>query len=188
MKNQKQIEDGWFFHNHAWHLLHEIIKLIPDDTESLLDCGAGTGIAAAIIKAIYPDIEIRVIDKAWEESFDFWNERGLLGDICKDEKINLNNLSILTKFSPDFVMSSHVIEHVDNPVLFVSEMIGVAKKRVVIVVPDGDVGCEDHKMIFNRIIFMNTLNVAASRFDVKSIRTFPLYHPHINNLIGVIDL
>ena len=80
MNEQKWIEQGWFFHNHAFHLLHEIIKLIPDDTKSLIDIGAGTGIAAAIIKAIFPDIIIEVTDIS-KNSIHFWEKRNLKGFI-----------------------------------------------------------------------------------------------------------
>jgi ubiquinone/menaquinone biosynthesis C-methylase UbiE len=176
-----QIEDGWFFHNHAWHLLHEIIKLIPPDTDIMLDSGAGPGVATAIIKALYPDITIHVTDIC-EENRVFWKKRNLFGHIVYDEAHPFK----MDTF--DFSMSSHVLEHVKNTDLFVSEMIRVTRKRVVIVVPDGDLHMDDHKSIFNRSSFLTVLNIAAKDHDVKEIRTFPVYHQHINNLVGVIDL
>ena len=182
MKKQQHLEDGWFFHNHAWHLLHEIIKLIPDDTESLLDCGAGTGIAAAVIRAIWPKMRVMVTDIS-EESADFWDIRNIPG-IVSDSEINPYGDN---RF--DFVMSSHVLEHVNDPVLFVSEMIRVAKKRVVIVVPDGKVDDPTHKTIFDRRKFTDTLQAAALKNNMMLDYTiYPVYHPHINNLVGVIDL
>lgn len=181
MKEQSWLEEGWFFHNHAWHLLHEIIKQIPDNTESMLDFGAGTGIAAAIIKAIYPHIKITVSDIE-ESSILFWEKRNLHGYIeksielpCKDNKY-------------DFVMSSHVLEHVYDyeSVKFVSELIRVSKNRTVIVVPDGDVHFYDHKVIYNRTVLKETIKEAIGENNYK-LTMFPLYHYHINNLIAVID-
>lgn len=184
MKEQQWLEDGWFFHNHAWHLLHEIIKLIPDNTESLLDVGAGTGIAAAVIGAVYPDIYVMVSDVE-ESSKEHWKKRGIDGLISKNEKSPYDD-SVF-----DFVMSSHVVEHVNDPILFVSEMIRVAKKRVVIVVPDGDCHFYDHKTVYDRTNFKKVLEAAIedqAMGDYSKYRTFPVYHAHINNLVGVIDL
>lgn len=177
MNEQTWLEEGWFFHNHAWHLLHEIIKLIPSETKSLLDVGAGTGLAAAVIKAIYPDITIRVTDIS-ENSLSFWEDRNLIGYVT-----NGNPLPFVDK-KFDLVMSSHVIEHLENPEKLISEMWRVCKNRLVIAVPDGDIHFYDHKIIFDRTVFLETIKSVI--IGVK-IKIFPIYHPHINNLIAVID-
>lgn len=181
MKEQEWLEEGWFFHNHAWHLLHEIIKQIPEDTKSVLDVGAGTGIALAVIKAIYPDIEAYAIEQEIK-SLQFWKKRGIQGEIINDVFIPLKG----NKF--DFVFSSHVLEHVhgDKAVTFVSEIIRVCKKRAVIIVPDGDVHFYDHKVIYNRSEFKSVALKAIGENNYKAF-FMPLYHHHINNLIAVID-
>ena len=179
MDEQNWIEDGWIFHNHAWHLLHEIIKLIPQNTKTLLDSGGGTGLAAAVIKAIFPEIEMHVTDISGN-SFPFWKRRKLFGYIVDSEKHPFDD----NRF--DFAMSSHVLEHTKNPELYISELVRVCGKRAVIVVPDGDVNFYDHKTIFDRSVFLEMLNDALPLSGVR-IKIFPVYHPHINNLVAVID-
>ena len=181
MKEQAWIEEGWFFHNHQWHLLHEIIKQIPEDTKSVLDVGAGTGIALAVIKAIYPDIETYAIDQEIN-SFRFWEKRGIEGEIINDVFLPIKADSF------DLVLSSHVLEHVpqEKAVTFVSEILRVCKKRAVIVVPDGDVHFYDHKVIYNRSDFKNVVLEAIGENNYKAF-FMPLYHHHMNNLIAVID-
>jgi len=178
MKEQAWIEEGWFFHNHAWHLLHEIIKQIPKDTKSLLDIGAGTGIAAAIIRAVYPDIICYVTDIE-SESVPFWYKRNLVGFLNPElEKFNSNKY--------DVVISSHVLEHLENPIKLVQDMFRLCTKRLIIAVPDGDVHFYDHKIIFNRTLFNDVIDKALNGREYKKV-TFPVYHLHMNNLVAVID-
>jgi ubiquinone/menaquinone biosynthesis C-methylase UbiE len=179
MNNQNSIEEGWLFHNHAWHLLHEIIKLIPTDTKNLLDVGGGTGIAAAIIRAVYPDIVPTVVDIS-ENCVSFWEKRKIDGFVLK------GNVFPFSYKRFDFVMSSHVLEHLKEPVILIKELWRVCKKRLVIVVPDGDIHFHDHQIIYNRTNFKEIIqhSLADQEYTLKA---FPLYHPHMNNLIAVVD-
>lgn len=183
MKEQSWIEEGWFFHNHAWHLLHEIIKQIPREPmiSDLLDVGAGTGIAAAIIQAIFPSMNCWVCDIE-KNSEDFWKMRGLPGKVLNmnSDKLPFKDKSFHT------VISSHVLEHLEYPKEMIKEMYRVSKKRIIIAIPDGDVHFYDHKIIYNRTIFNNTIDEALQEHTYNKI-SYPLYHPHINNLIAVID-
>ena len=180
MKEQNWLEEGWLFHNHAWHLLHEIIKLIPDDAESLLDYGAGTGLAAAVIHAVFPDITPHVCDIE-ENSLMFWNMRELDGTILKSNKLPFEDNSF------DVVMTSHVLEHMENQDEIIKELFRVCKKRIIIAVPDGDVHFYDHKTIFSRAVLKDAVFNSLSGEDFN-FHSFPVYHPHINNLIAVIDI
>ncbi len=179
MTEQSWLEEGWFYHNHAWHLLHEIIKLIPPGTRTMLDAGAGTGIAAAIIRAVHPEI-VPMLTDITENSKPFWKARGLDGLVVKDEFQPFGDNEF------DFIMCSHVLEHSERPELFISELFRVAIKRVVIVVPDGDVHFYDHKRIYDRTVLCDTVSKALQGLKYK-YTSFPVYHPHINNLVAVID-
>ena len=172
----KDLEEGWFVHNHAWYLLHEIIKLIPGSVKNVLDVGAGTGLAAAVIKAVRPGITVNVceVDNAGSH---YWHLRGLEGKIFDGVKLPYPDNSY------DFVMSSHVVEHVDNPADFIKEMWRVARKRLVVAVPDGDCHFADHKTIFNRRNFSEAIEEGTG----QKVKIVANYHPHINNLIAVVD-
>lgn len=176
MKEQKWIEEGWFYHNHAWHLLHEILKLIKEiEVNTLLDFGAGTGLAASIIRAIFPEIQIDVCDIE-NESKTFWDKRGLNGFIYKGS-INKNY---------DLIFTSHVIEHIADPEKTIINLFNHCNKRLIIVVPDNDVHFHDHKVIYNRAKLEETISGALKEHEFK-YRSYPVYHTHINNLVAVID-
>jgi len=177
MKEQQQLEDGWFYHNHAWHLLHEILKLIRevDGAESLLDVGAGTGLAASVIGAVFPKIEPYVVDIE-PTCKKFWDERNLKGKI--------DNIYWERKF--DIVMSSHVLEHDEEPIFFIRRLFGVVKKRIIIVVPDGDVHFYDHKVVYGRVKLKETIKNAL-KCEKYTYRSFHVYHSHMNNLVAVVD-
>ena len=179
MKEQTWLEEGWIFHNHAWHLLHDFIKLIPSDTDRLLDYGAGTGIAAAVIRAVYPSINPSVLDIE-KSSQEFWQKRGLSGSTIKGNEIPFPDKTF------DVVMSSHVIEHIEDPAKAISEMFRVTKKRLIIAVPDGDCHFYDHKIIFGRTLLKSVIYEALAG-ETFLYNSFPVYHSHINNLIAVID-
>ncbi len=177
MKEINLIEEGWIFHNHAWHLLHEIIKQIPKDTETMLDFGAGPGMAAAIIKTVYPDIKITVTDIQRECQY-FW--------IKRDLAFTFTPLTEMIPSKYDIILCSHVLEHLENPENELKEFFRVAKKRIIIAVPDGDVNISEHKTIFDRIVLSNTIEKTLEDENYTYV-SFPVYHPHINNLMAIID-
>ena len=179
MKEQNWLEEGWLFHNHAWHLLHEFLKLIPDNAETLLDYGAGTGISAAVIKAVFPHITPHVCDIE-ENSIYYWNERELDGTVLDSDRLPFKTDSF------DVVISSHVLEHLEEHDTIIQEIFRVCKQRIIIAVPDGDVHFYDHKIIFNRTVLKNTILSALEGENFK-FYSFPVYHHHINNLIAVIE-
>lgn len=181
MKEQSWLEEGWLYHNHAWHLLHEIIKTIPENTISMLDVGAGTGIAASIIKAVFPDI-IPIVTDISEESKPFWDKRDIIGIVTTGKHLPFSDNQF------DFVMSSHVLEHIEHPesLDFIKELFRVARRRITIVVPAGDVHFYDHKVIYDRAVLKNAIQDALYNVKYK-FNSYPIYHPHLNNLFAVID-
>jgi len=171
----ERYEEGWFFYNHAWGTLHEILKNIKscEEKKTLLDFGAGSGIMAAVIRAVFPEIGITVtdIDKS---AMKFWNERNLDYEFSP---------GVIERFY-DIIVCSHVLEHLENPgeLLKTFSKIG---KRIILVVPDGKVEDPTHKQIFNRSSFKKLIDESI---EWKSLKIYPQYHPHINNLIAVIDI
>jgi 2-polyprenyl-3-methyl-5-hydroxy-6-metoxy-1,4-benzoquinol methylase len=180
MKEQQWLEDGWFYHNHAWHLLHEFLKLIREveNAESLLDVGAGTGLAAAVIGAVFPDITHVEVTDIEEKCLKFWDARKLYGWVGPEDN------SFKSKY--DIVISSHVLEHVDKPLSFIQKLFNITKKRLIIAIPDGPVNCYDHKIVYDRIKLETTIREALEGQEYK-YKGFPVYHAHMNNLITVVD-
>jgi SAM-dependent methyltransferase len=173
-----EYEEGWFFHDHAWDLLHIILKEIKTIYDKytffrMLDFGAGSGIAAKIIKAVIPDIDIFVLDKDIN-SREFFNQR----------KLAIIDFDFAKDFDYHIILCSHVIEHLENPGEYLKKFAKIAK-HLILIVPDGQTDDLDHKHIFNRRSFKKLID---DNIEYKRIKYYPHYHPHINNLVAVIDL
>ncbi len=177
----KDLEEGWWFYDHAWSLLHTIIKSI--EGSSILDVGCGTGLALSVIQSINPERECIGIEPT-EGFSEFWKLRNLNIKRGNALSIPLENNSI------DFVYSSHVIEHVDDHATCVREMIRVAKKKVLIIVPEGD--CDDknlgspHLRVYDRKNFKELVSISCGDLDEVEIKHHA--HPHINSLIAEIKI
>lgn len=176
-----ELEEGWWFYDHAWSLLHLIIKNVEGD--SVLDVGCGSGMALSIIKAINPQRKCTGIEPT-NDLVDIWNLRNL--NIVNGSATDIpfeNNYF-------DTVYSSHVLEHIDDDLLAVKEILRVASKRALIIVPAGN--CDDknmgtpHLRYYNRVNFKSLIEDAAS--SIKCNINFE-YHAHhlINSLIAVVD-
>jgi len=174
-------EEGWIFHNHAFYLLHEIINKMYDVTflETMLDVGAGPGIASAIIKIMFPHINQTLLEVD-KKNLSKWKMRNLRGQIYNGKNIPFE------KESFDIVLCSHVLEHVKKPEKFIKELWRVTKNRLIIAVPDGDYNIKEHRFIFNRSNFIDMIsNSIGYKNNIKKV--YPVYHSHINNLMAVID-
>lgn len=178
MNNIERLEEGWFFHDHAWMLLHTILKEIRncEHRDSLLDFGAGSGLAAAVIKAVFPEMGINVLDSDIN-AIELWKERDLhIVD------------TLFRKFEYKFaiILCSHVLEHSLAPEVILKKFAEIAH-HLILIVPDnaGQDIDPDHKHIFNRVSFKKLID---DNINYKRMKYYPLYHPHINNLVAVIDL
>ena len=176
-----ELEEGWSFYDHAWSVLHLIIKNVRGD--SVLDVGCGSGMAISVIKSINPQRECTGIEPT-NDLVDIWNLR----------KLNVKNGSAtdipFDDNSFDTVYSSHVLEHIQDDLLAAKEMLRVAKKRALIIVPAGN--CDDknmgtaHLRYYNRVNFKSLIEEAASDMNCE-IKYSYHSHSHINSLIAEID-
>lgn len=172
-----ELEEGWFFYDHAWQLLHHIISKIQG--ESLLDVGCGTGMAIALIKASKPFLAVRGIEPS-EDAKTIWKQRNIDVEIGSATSLPYNDSSF------DTVICSHVFEHIEDHDLALEEVIRVAKKRAIIVVPSGNVDEKNpgtpHLRYYDRINFKNFIRKTPNIFT-----TYSLPHHHMNNLVAIID-
>ena len=173
------LEEGWFFYDHAWLLLFEIIKKI--EGESLLDVGCGTGIASSIIKACLPKIKVCGVEPN-DNAREIWDSRNL------DVKIGSATDLPFEDEEFDCVFSSHVIEHIDQDDKAAKEIIRVSKKKSIIIVPEGDVDAKNfgtpHVNIYNRKNFSQLINNALPNNCRASFSVIP--HMHMANLVAEI--
>ena len=176
----QSLEEGWFFYDHAWSLLLEVVRNIVGD--SVLDVGCGTGMALSIMKALFPWRTCRGIDPSTAAS-SIWKARGIEVDVGSATNLPYANNSW------ESVYSSHAIEHIDDDKTAVKEILRVTRRRTIIVVPDGDVGTKQfgtpHLKIYNRMNFKKLIEEAAGSTDVVKVYSLP--HIHISNLIAVVD-
>jgi ubiquinone/menaquinone biosynthesis C-methylase UbiE len=180
IKQLESLEEGWFFYDHAWSLLFEVLRNIVGDT--VLDVGCGTGVALSVMKALFPWRTYRGIDPSGDAST-IWKARGIEVDVGSATHLPYADNSWHS------VYSSHVIEHIDDDRTAVSEMVRVASRRAIIVVPDGDVGAKNfgtpHIKVYDRINFKNLIEAAAG--STCTVKVYSLPHIHISNLIAIAD-
>lgn len=182
--NIERLEEGWFFHDHAWQLLHIILKEIRDCEykKTLLDFGAGSGFAASVIHAVFfPTTIVYCADNDLRAGY-FLRKRELTFEIIKEDwlKSGFNHIQL----QYDIILCSHVLEHIENYSEYLKKFAKMAE-HLILVVPDGKTGDSDHKHIFNRVSFKQAID---ENIEYMRMKYYPLYHPHINNLIAVIDL
>ena len=180
--NISKYEEGWFFHSHAWYTLHEVLKNIRNfefEYNSILDFGAGSGLMASVIKAIFPDIKMYVTDKDIDCA-DFWNKRNLnyeFIDFFQEDFKTIPN-------QYDILICNHVLEHLDFVDLHLRKFARLAD-RLIIVVPEGEVNDPTHRIVFDRVSFKRIID---ANIEYSYLNIYPQYHPHINNLIAVVDI
>jgi SAM-dependent methyltransferase len=152
-------EKGWVFYDTNLRIWRKIFNSLYGN--KILDIGCGGGVAIAMCKLFNPKLEVFGFEGS-EELKDFWKSRNInvfTGDI---NKLPFKDNEF------DTVFSSHVLEHLVDPNLAIKESIRVAKKRIIHIVPEGDVNLKNfgspHLRIYNRINFLEhfqdlTINV-----------------------------
>ena len=174
------LEEGWFFYDHAWSLLFEVIKRVRGD--SLLDVGCGTGIAASIIASVYPKLKVVGMEPN-DNAREIWKARGVEVKVGSATDIPFEADSF------DTVFSSHVVEHIEDDKKAVSEILRVARRRAIIVVPEGNVDAKNfgspHVKYYDRRNFKQLIVEATPEGYETDVFLIP--HPHINNLTAVVD-
>lgn len=174
----RRLEEGWFFYDHAWQLLHHLMTRVVGD--SLLDVGCGTGAAMGVYKNFLLHTDVQGLEAA-DANMEFWEARSLNVTLGSATDIPFPDNSF------DTITSSHVIEHIEEHERAVTEMVRVAKHKVLLVVPDGDVDAKNfgspHLRHYNRVNFSELVLGCAgdARVNLSS-----LPHPHMNNLIAEI--
>lgn len=120
-------QDEYIFIDEALPLF-QIVKLIPEGS-SVLDVGAGNGALARILKKIKSNIHIDGVEpnayasKIAQSNYDlFWSD-------------SLENLDLHIDYSKyDFIVIADVIEHLENPDLFLKKIINGIRNNCKIII------------------------------------------------------
>ncbi len=100
-----------------------ILDSIPDEAASVLDVGCGNGYLLDVIQKARPAATVRGTDVVAGESSGIRVDQGLLPRLPYADQ------------SFDYVTCSHVLEHVTNLAASCAELVRVARREVLVVVP-----------------------------------------------------
>ena len=173
-------EVGWLFYDAALKCWKSIYTHLSGN--SVLDIGCASGVGMGLIKLFNPLLRVEGMEGA-DAGRKMWEQRGItvtVGDIC--------NLPYAGA-SFDTVYTSHVLEHCTDPNRVIEESIRVARKRIIHVVPDGDVNAKNfgspHLHVFNRKNYKELFD----GFDGLSLVSYrAILDEHLNSLIAVYDV
>ena len=172
-------EKGWLFYDAALKGWKEMYGYLVG--ESVLDIGCATGISLSLIKTFNPLMEVTGLEGN-DSSKEMWDARNL--NVVSGDIYNLP----FEDDTFDTVYTSHVIEHLEDPERAIEESIRVAKKRIIHIVPDGNVDDKNHGSphlhYFNRINFKDLFQEK----NLTEVMYKSITDNHINSLIAVYDI
>jgi ubiquinone/menaquinone biosynthesis C-methylase UbiE len=96
---------------------------------TVLEVGVGEGEISATLRSLYPDAHIVGIDLHDDALAAGWLERGFVGVHADMARLPFSPLAF------DLVMAIEVLEHVEDPVAALAELVRVSRGRVVLSVP-----------------------------------------------------
>ncbi len=166
-------EKGWLFYDTNLKLFRKIFNSLSG--KNILDIGCGGGLMIGLIKLFNTEINVTGFEGS-EEIRTIWKKRNLevkTGDIYKlpfqDNEF-------------DTVFSSHVIEHLERPEKMIEESLRVSKKRIIHIVPEGNVNEKNfgtpHLKIYNRVNFVKYFN----QKNIRIINYESIQDTHMNSL------
>lgn len=179
IEEAKNLEEGWFFYDHAWCLAHHLMSRFRG--RSCLDAGCGTGLALGLYRNCKLDMTFRGCEPN-DVSRNIWRQRAVDVDISSATDLVYSDKEF------DTVIASHVLEHIEDEAKAISELARVASMRLIIVVPQGNVDEKNpgspHLRYYNRINFVRAFEGVSGAVRKNA---YLLPHSHIDNLIMEID-
>ena len=171
-------EEGWIFYDSAFKCWKEIFRSIKG--QRILDIGCGSGTSLSLIKLFNPELQCNGFEGS-NSAEAIWRERSLevtVGDIYQLP---------FAENSFDTVYSSHVLEHLEHPKKAVLESVRVASKRIIHIVPSGNVEDKNfgspHLHIFDRVSFKDLFKIV--NIEIEQYRVID--DNHMNSLCIVLN-
>jgi len=171
-------EKGWLFYDAAFKCFKEINK--HTQGENILDIGCSGGVLISLLKIFNPNKSFFGLEG--NDSFQtMWDDRNI--QVYVDDVYSTN----FSDRQFDTVITSHVIEHLEDPKRFIKECSRICK-RMIHVVPEDDVFHKNfgspHLTIFNRVNFLELF----SDSDFELVVYESIQDTHMNSLIYVADV
>ena len=173
----KENDEGWLFYDSAFKCWKEIYNNIigPD----VLDIGCASGTMLALTKIFNPDLNLTGYE-VQKSAGKIWMRRKLT--------VKTGPIFKIPDKSFDTVYTSHVLEHDDNAWMIINESIRLARKRIIHVIPDGNVDDKNfgspHLHIFNRKNFKTLFQHKT----IKQVLYKSIPDTHISSIIAVYDV
>jgi SAM-dependent methyltransferase len=177
-------EQGWLFYDSAFKNWKSINKYLKGT--SILDIGCASGISMALGKIFNPKMEFVGIE-GQESCRDLWDKRGLNVEVQDIYNLKYHNHSF------DTVYTSHVLEHVNEPLELIEICFKLASKRVIHSVPDGDVDKKNfgspHLSVYNRKNFKELFrdSICREKLNYSEIAYFSVPDCHMSSIISVFE-
>ena len=171
-------ERGWLYYDAAIKAWKKISEYIVGP--NILDIGCGSGIMMSLIQLFNPEFNVVGVEGDSNSEI-LWKKRNLNVKVCDINELPFNDGEFNTVFS------SHVLEHLENPIFALNEMKRVTNNRLITVVPDGDVDNKNfgskHIHHFNR---KNILELHSS-LNMNIVCNLPIFDFHMNQLVAVYE-
>lgn len=149
----------------TWRQYPETFQKIAahiDESESVLDVGCGVGVLLDTIRAHCKEVaglDISPVAIDLLRSKGIPGRVGVLPEICFPDK------------SFDIVVATEIVEHLDDPVRLLGEAARVARKKVIITVPDNVLApdeCAEHRAVYTKETLTQMLEQFFDDIEIES--------------------
>lgn len=172
-------EQGWLFFTAAfktWRVIHSLVV-----GKSVLDVGCGSGIGIGLHQLFDPQLSVVGMEGS-DEGRRIWDARGLNVVTGSIYKLPFGDNEF------DTVVSSHVLEHLENPIKALIESIRVARRRVIHAVPIGNVDDKNHGTPHLHVFSRVSIRELAKNAGETSFSVHVAEDVHMSSLILSIDI
>lgn len=151
-------EDTW----RKYPLTFQKVASRISSDDAVLDVGCGVGVLLDVLKPLCREVAGLDISPI---AIEVLKSKGIQGKVGVLPTIDFPDKSF------DVVVATETIEHLDDPSSLIKEMIRVARKKVILSVPDGVLGPQDekeHRQLFTKSSFTELLSRYFERVEMES--------------------
>lgn len=149
----------------TWRKYPETFKRVArcvTQDDMVLDVGCGAGVLLDILKPCKGRVGLDISPKAVE----ILTSKGIKGKVGTLPKIDFPDKSF------DVVIATETLEHLDDPSSLLAEMKRVARKKVIVSVPDNVLGPDEEKEHKQKFTYDDFYELLRQHFERVQIETF----------------